>query len=290
MGKYYLKDLLLELFGEDYKIDRRLYGGMMNRSYLIVVNGDEKYLCYVPNGNANKMVDRQIEKDNTRIFESLGLTSKTIYFDFKRGIKVKEYIEGKSIDNLKEYDINKVSNLLHRIHDSKRLAPNDYNPFARLGIYENMALDYAPETNAYRRLKDFLAVNYSTLQVKHKVLSHNDFQKSNILCDEDGEYCIIDFEFVGNNDEVYDIAAFANGSLEEGEELLKVYFNGNPPLTAWRRFYLWRIFISLQWSCFATIKHYSNEGKAHKFNFLLVRDHFLEIGNQAKEKFEKLPK
>lgn len=288
MKQYILNDLLKEIFGEDHKILSRLYGGMMNRSYLILVNGDEKYLCYVPNGTANQMVNRQLELDNTRIMEGLGVTSRTIYFDLDRGIKIKEYIEGNSLDHLENYDINKVSDLLHRIHDSKKLAPNDYEPFKRLGLYENMLLKLGKESNDYRYLKDFLAVNSGELQMKHKVFSHNDFQKSNILEDEDGEYCVIDFEFVGNNDEVYDIAAFANGSLEEGEELLKTYFNHKVPLSAWKRFYLWRIFISLQWSCFAMIKHYGGEGKDHNFDFSAVSNHFLNIAKQAKEKYEKL--
>lgn len=288
MKKYYLKDLLLELFGEDYKIESRLFGGMMNHSYVLLVDGDTRYVCYVPNGSANKLVNREIEQDNTKIMEDLGLTSKTIYFDLRRGIKIKEYIEGQSLDYLPEYDINKVSDLLHCIHDSKRLAPNDYQPFARLGEYENMMLQYGPEPVSYRKLKDFMAVNYKEMQVKHKVFSHNDFQKSNIVVDNEGRYNIIDFEFCGNNDEVYDIAAFANGCLEDGEKLLKVYFNDNPPLTAWKRFYLWRIFISLQWTCFAITKHYQNEGKVHKVDFLKVADHFLTIAKQAKAKYEKL--
>lgn len=291
MKRYYLKDLLQELFGEDYKIESRLYGGMMNRSYVILVHKDERYVCYVPNGNANLLVDRQIEKDNTKIIEDLRLTSKTIYYDLNRGIKVKEYIEGKSLDHVDDYDINKVSNLLHCIHDSKRLAPNDYQPFHRLGIYENMALKYGPESYDYRKLKDFIATHFKEMQVKHKVLSHNDFQKSNILLDnENDDYAVIDFEFMGNNDEIYDIACFANNSLEEGEKLLKAYFNNKPPLTAWKRFYLWRIFISLQWSCFATMKHYQNEGEAHNFNFLAVSEHFINIGKQAQQKYELLTK
>ena len=265
-------------------MDGRLYGGMMNVSYLINAN-DKQYVVYIPNGKANKLVDRPVELENTKNFESLNLTSPTIYFDTVRGIKIKEYIPGLSLNKVITYDVKKVAELLHRIHDSKRLAPNDYRPFDRLSHYENRALQYGPETNDYRKLKDFLTIKSQDLVNKHKVFSHNDFQKSNIILGTDENYYIVDFEFAGNSDEVYDIAAFANDSLEEGEALLEAYFNNKVPKSARKRFYLWRIFISLQWHVTAIAKHYQNEGRATRINFLKVADHFINIAKEAQEKY-----
>lgn len=285
---YYVKDLLTKEFGENYKIIGRLMGGMMNVSFVVEDEDGEKFVVYLPNGYANKLVDRELERENTKTMSDLNLTGKVVYFDTILGIKIKEYIEGTSLNKCEEYDVQKVADLLHCIHDSKKLAPNDYHPFARLAIYENRALKYAKETNAYRKLKDFLAVHSKELINKHKVFSHNDFQKSNIIKGEDGKYYIIDFEFCGNNDEVYDIAAFANDRLEDGEQLLEAYFNYHVPNSARKRFYLWRIFISLQWHVTAIAKHYMNEGENTAINFLAVADHFINIAQQAEAKYNKL--
>ena len=52
-----------------------------------------------------------------------------------------------------------------------------------------------------------------------------------------------------------------------------------------RRFYLWRIYISLQWYLVAIVKHYRGEGKTHGFDFLSVANHFL---NNALTAYKRL--
>ena len=284
MNRIYLKDILTKVLGEGYVLESRIYGGMMNISYIVRDSKGKKYIIYLPNGKANKLVNRKLEEENSKIISDLGLTSKFVYFDTKRGIKIKEYIEGVSLDKIdaSEIDYQKVADLLHLLHDSKKYAQEDYHPFDRLANYENKALSFQKESNDYRELKDFLS-----LSSQEKVFSHNDYQKSNILKGEDGKYYVIDFEFAANNDPIYDIAAFANGTIEDGEKLLVCYFN-NPTREQYQRFYLWRIFISLQWHNVAIAKHYQKEGKEASFNFLAVAKFFLDLAKKAEEKFLSL--
>ena len=289
MNRVYLKKILTEVLGEGYVLESRIYGGMMNISYIVRAKNDKKYVVYLPNGKANKLVDRVLEEENSRILSDLGLTSKFIYFDTVRGIKIKEYIEGTSLDKLppEEIDYQKAADLLHLIHDSKKLAKEDYHPFDRLAIYENKAIGFRKESNDYRILKDFFSNHTNLLASREKVFSHNDYQKSNIIKGSDGKYSVIDFEFAANNDPIYDIAAFANGTIKDGEELLKCYYN-NPTKEQFKIFYLWRIFISLQWHNVAIAKHYQKEGKETSFNFLVVAKFFLDLAKEAQYKFESL--
>ena len=289
MNRVYLKDILTKVLGEGYVLESRIYGGMMNISYIVRDSKGKKYVIYLPNGKANKLVNRKLEEENSKIISDLGLTSKFVYFDTKRGIKIKEYIEGVSLDKIdaSEIDYQKVADLLHLLHDSKQYAQEDYHPFDRLANYENKALSFQKESNEYRELKDFLSTHMNILSSQEKVFSHNDYQKSNILKGEDGKYYVIDFEFAANNDPIYDIAAFANGTIEDGEKLLVCYFN-NPTKEQYQRFYLWRIFISLQWHNVAIAKHYQKEGKEASFNFLMVAKFFLDLAKKAEEKFLSL--
>ena len=117
-------------------------------------------------------------------------------------------------------------------------------------------------------------------------MSHNDAQRSNIVKDENDNYFLIDFEFVGNNDEIYDIATFGNGKVEEGRKLLDYYFE-NPSIDEIKRYYLWRIYVSLQWYNVAIVKHFRGEGKAHGFNFLDVASFFLNNANDAYKGYQK---
>ena len=289
MNRIYVKDILHKVFKDDYQITSRLYGGMMNVSYLIEDQYARKYILYIPNGKANKLVNRPNERKNQQIAYNLGITSRNLYFDELRGIKINDFINGVSLDKY-EGTINyqKVADLLHILHSSKELCPNDYNPLQRFINYEKKALSFQRLSARYYKARDFF-FTYVPFLEEHfeKVASHNDFQKSNIIVDDNGNYHVIDFEFAGNNDPIYDISAFGNNSVDEGEELLKAYFV-KPTEIEWKKYYLWRVFISMQWFLVAITKHYQKEGKATGFNFMSVAEYFLLNAEEAKRRFERL--
>ena len=276
-----LEALLKSIFKDKAEIVSPLVGGMMNQSYIVSSNG-KKYVLYVSTEQANEMVDRPLERDNQKIIIDLGLTSKNVYFDTDKGIKVNEYIEGSSLDKLDSFDAEKVAALLKKMHNSKILSNEDYHPFERFIAYEDEANEYESERSKdYKILRTVLFNNKEFLESQKLVLCHNDAQKSNIVRDLQGNYYLIDFEFMGNNDPVYDIATFGNGLVKEGYEVLVKYFNGIPTRDEKRRYYLWRIFVSLQWHNVAIVKHYRGEGATHGFNFLDVAAFFLSNAKDA---------
>lgn len=278
--------LIKKVLGNDAKVIAPLLGGMMNQSFIVESN-NKKYVLYISTKQANEMVNRPLEKQHIDIIHSLNITSRNIYFDAQNGIKINEYIEGSSIDKISQFDYQKVALLLKKLHSSKTLSPVDYLPFKRFEEYENEAKEYLTVFQEnYLELKEYLLSYKEYLMGQKKVLSHNDAQRSNIIKSDDNKYFIIDFEFVGNNDEIYDIACFGNSQVEEGYELLMNYFDIDElDDDKIRRFYLWRIYISLQWYLVAIVKHYRGEGKTHGFDFLSVANHFL---NNALTAYKRL--
>ena len=281
-----INSLITKVLGEGSKVEAPLLGGMMNMSYIVKDKNNKRYVLYISTEQANEMVDRPLEKEHQKIIYDLGITSKNIYFDTEKGIKINEFIEGTSIDKINEFDYQKIAELFHKLHSSKTLSKVDYNPFRRfIEIYEKEANSFSKEKNFdYLFLRNFLFLYQHDLEKQPRVLSHNDGQRSNIVRDENGNYFLIDFEFVGNNDEIYDIATFGNGDVKEGRKLLDYYF-GNPNKDQIKCYYLWRIFVSLQWYNVAIVKHYRGEGKAHGFDFLKVAQFFLD---NAKEAYKSL--
>lgn len=280
-----MEELLSKIFNKKAEVISPLVGGMMNKSF-IVSSDNKKYVLYISTEQANEMVDRQLEKDNQKLIIDLGLTSKNVYFDVEKGIKVNEYIEGASLDKCDSYDSKKVASLLKKMHTSGKLSRDDYQPFKRFIAYENEAKTFQSDLGEeYKTLREELFANKDFLESQKLVLCHNDAQKSNIVKDLNDNYYLIDFEFMGNNDPIYDIGTFGNGLVSEGYQLLLDYFDGNPTIDEERRYYLWRIFISLQWHNVAIVKHYRGEGKTHGFNFLAVADFFL---NNAKDAYKGL--
>ena len=280
--------LVKEIFGEQAKIISPLVGGMMNQSFIIESN-NKIYVLYISTEQANEMVDRPLEKANQKIIYDLGLTSKNVYFDVDKGIKANEFIEGNSLNNVNSFNSKKVAALLKEMHSSNKLSRDDYQPFKRFIAYENEANSFLPNRdNDYQTLRKAIFDNKDFLESNKLVLCHNDAQKSNIVVDQNDNYYLIDFEFMGNNDPIYDIATFGNNVVEEGYQVLCDYFNGNPTTNEKKRYYLWRIFVSLQWHNVAIVKHYRGEGKTHGFNFLDVASFFLENAKTAYKYFQQL--
>ena len=268
---------------------RKLLGGMMNNSLVLEDENKKKYVLYLPTVQANEMVDRELEKENQSICINLGITSDNFYFDVDSGIKINEFIEGYSLNNIDDCDYEKVANLLKKLHASEKLSKKDYDPFTRLENFESERRSLGfNDTPEYSQIAENLYKNREYLTKDKLVLSHNDFQKSNIIKDINNNYFVIDFEFMMNNYEVYDIACFGNGLVEEGHELLKTYFKDNLTVDLERKYYLWRVFVSLQWYNVAIIKHIRGEGATHKMDFSKVADHFFSNALEAYNSYLKL--
>ena len=280
-----IQNLIDKILGEGSEIVSPLVGGMMNVSYIVKDKSNKKYVLYISTEQANEMVDRPLEKEHQRIVYELGITSKNIYFDTEKGIKINEFIEGSSIDKVDAFDYSKVASIFKALHNSIMLSREDYSPFERFeGTYEKEALSFQKEVSPlYKELRDFLFSQKDYLQSQRKTLCHNDAQKSNIVRSSDNNYYFIDFEFMGNNDPIYDVACFGNGLVSEGRKLLEEYCDHNPNQEQIKRYYLWRVYISLQWYNVAITKHYRGEGEKHGFNFLDVAAHFL---NNAKDAYD----
>lgn len=280
-----IESILKSVFPNGAKVVSPLVGGMMNQSY-IVESDDKKYVLYISTEQANEMVDRQLEKDNQKMIIDLGLTSKNVYFDVASGNKINEYIDGHSLNNIDSFDAKKVAALLKAMHQSGKKSREDYHPFERFIAYENEANSFEKERkDDYKLLRSTIFENRSFLESQPLALCHNDAQKSNIVKDNHDRYYLIDFEFMANNDPIYDIATFGNNVVSEGFEVLEQYFDGHPSKDEKRRYYLWRIFVSLQWHNVAIVKHYRGEGKTHGYDFLAVAAFFL---NNAKDAYKGL--
>lgn len=263
----------------------RLQGGMMNKSQIIELDG-KKYVWYTPTAQANEMVDRMLEKSNIDKVYPLGITAKNLVF-YPDGMKINEFIEGKSLNLIDEFDTKKVAELLHKLHDSNVLSDKDYLPFVKVENYikEVESLNIKLDEDFYILYKDIN--NKRDLLEKQKVtICHNDFQRSNIIKTPNNEYYMIDFEFMMNNDPIFDIAAFGNNDVKEGYELLEDYFDvlDENKIT---RFFYWRMLLSLQWYLVALIKDKKGEGKEHGFDFYQVAQFFLNNAKNAKQMYSE---
>ena len=190
------ESLIKSVLSPDAFVISPLMGGMMNESCIVSSLG-KKYVLYISTEQANEMVNRPLERDNQALVYSLGITSKNVYFDVQKGIKINEFIEGSSLDKISQYDLKKVAKLLQILHNCEKLSKDDYHPFTRFVAYENEAKEFIKEQDIeYLKLREIVFNNKDFLESQKLVLCHNDAQKSNIVKSIDDKYYLIDFEFI----------------------------------------------------------------------------------------------
>ena len=269
-----------------YKIDCRLLGGISNYTY-VIKHCREKLTVRIPGENCELFTNREEEKVGLDIFESLNLTNKTVYFDVNSGIKISKYIEGVSLNETNERHYEEVAQILHKIHDNSIKCDIDYNPFMRLDTYESYLNqdknyindEYLDTKNKFLKYKEYL-------ESQKKVFCHNDSQPSNFIYNGK-ELKIVDFEFIGNNDCLYDIACYGNIDFNDALKLLEVYddkTNWNDKL---KRLNLWRAFQCLQWYLVASFKDLSGMSETLKINFKDVASMFLNLSKKHLSESEK---
>lgn len=263
------------------KIKERLLGGMSNYTYVIEVK-DKLYTLRILGEGANLFVCREKEEYNLNVVKDLGITNETIYFNQESGVKIANYIEGKPLQTIDYEILKQVSQIFHKIHDSGLLAKTDFGLEERLNDYEKYVKVIDPK---YFKLKKWWQeLYYNKYQNNQKVFCHGDGQKSNFIVTKDKLY-IVDFEFSGNEDPIFDIAVFGNNNFDDALNLLPIYLNRKANKEEIDKLHFYRMQQALQWYSVASFKEESGMSTKLKIDFKAVALHYL---NEAKLHYKAL--
>ncbi len=266
---------------EEIELLDRLKGGMSNSNYVIKIN-DHLYTFRIPGKNAFAFVDRAIEQQTLDLIKPLAIDGNLlIHLEQNTGYKISHYVEGTALMTLdpSEY-YHKAAQVLKKLHHSNLKAQNDYAPFDRIQKYEKLVetegIHHKP--NYYDILQRFLAFK-PFLETFPKTLCHNDSQPSNFIVRPDGSLLLVDWEFGGNNDPLYDIACFGNNDFKFAIGLLPVYLGRTPDKTEWLRLYLWRTFQCLQWHNVALYKEAIGLSQELHLDFKAIAEAYIVKAN-----------
>jgi len=266
---------------DNVAILHRLSGGMSNYTYVVSVGGAKK-VVRIPGENAEKFVDRHIERQNLQIIEQITPIPKTEYFNETNGIKITPYVEGTSLHLTDDFDFREIARILRSLHEKGRIAVNDYDPYGRLELYERYAKEVGHRHEAdYYRVKEHFYRYVPYLKSFPLTLCHGDAQRSNFVKQSDGTIFLVDYEFCGNNDLYYDIACFGNREIELGYALLEVYFDRPVTDEDKHHFLLWHAFQALQWHNVAWFKHLTGLSEKLGFDFSLVAKKYLKSADDS---------
>jgi thiamine kinase-like enzyme/choline kinase/predicted transcriptional regulator len=260
--KGYLTEAL-EIENDDIQ-DIQAFGGMTNKNYKVLIN-DKEYVLRIPGNGTEQMINRKEEMVNSSIASELGIDTDIIYFNADTGVKITELISnaetltGKTAK--RQDNMVLTTDLLRKLHNSGESMANDFNVFEKISNYENLMIEVKGQPyEHYEEVKKQVLRLKEVYQGMNITLSpcHNDLVPENLVKSGSEKLYIIDWEYAGMNDPMWDVAAISiecEFSAEEEELFLSLYLQENViPLEIQKRVLMNKIFQDMLWTIWTIIK------------------------------------
>lgn len=246
-----------------------IIGGMTNLNYLVEVD-EQRYVVRLPGNGTSSFINRAQELRNLELGSALGINPELIYFNVNNGMKITQEIQGaKTIakEELNQALLEKVAKTFRILHDSEEVMTNQFTLFTTMDDYESLALqansDFYDGFSEVKQEVEELKAEYSKMLVK-QTPCHIDPACSNFLVNQDGNIYLIDWEYGGMFDPLWDVAAFsleAGLTLEKEMSFYHLYFQRAIHEDEARRLLIHQIFQDYLWSLWTLFK----EGNGDNF-------------------------
>lgn len=275
-------DFLKNQYGEINRVTK--IGGMTNTNYKL--DFDNKSLVIrIPQKNTKQMINRVDEKINSYLAYKANVDESFLFIDDVSGIKISKFLGNgemltpKSAKKSKNMEM--VIKLLKKLHGSNIEFNNIFNPFDMIQKYEYIFMEQNKQMfKGYAKLKKDVFEYKNVIQALDiKLVScHNDTVPENFILNN-GKLNLIDWEYSGMNDYIWDLAAHileCGFSKTEEEQFLKLYFNDQViDDNILFRINLYKVMQDLLWSIWTKIK--MNQGEDLK-EYFEMRYKRVEIG------------
>ena len=253
-----LKALLNEVFGDDEWKEIKRLGGMTNHSYKITRIDGQEYLVRIPGDGTEEMINRIDERKSTELGCKLGIDSELLYFS-DDGRKVMRFIHNPQPMNeevmKRKENLLQAAEIFHRLHTCGVDTGVRFEVFEMAHLYEKIIRDGGVELYPdYDQVKNTV-MNIKTEVDKDgeapKVPCHNDSLMGNWVLDGDGRLYLIDWEYSGMNEAMWDLSCLsieADYSLKDDNELLKAYYGREATVEERKRFVAAKLYVDYLWT------------------------------------------
>ena len=253
-----LKDLMKLVFGDDEWKEIVRLGGMTNHSYQIIRNDGQEYLARIPGEGTEKMINRLDERKSTELACKLGIDSDLIYFG-DDGRKVMKFIHDprpmtEEIMRRKE-NLVQAAEIFHRLHTGGIDTGVRFEVFEMADLYERIIReagvelysDYEIVKNTVMTIKTMVDRNGETA----KVPCHNDSLMGNWVLNGDGKLFLIDWEYSGMNDAMWDLSCLsieADFTEQNDHDLLVAYLGREAAIDEKKYFIAAKLYVDYLWT------------------------------------------
>lgn len=240
-------------------------GGMTNKNFLVSVC-NKKYILRVAGAGTKDIINRCSEKINTLKASVFGIAKDLIYFNEENGIKISEYIEKTETLTRKTSKEKKnlllTSKLLKKLHTENIKFENTFNVFDEIEKYENLIKNknilYEKYTNYLENRKFIFSLKNILENIGITITAcHNDAVPENFIKIKEKDIFLIDWEYSGMNDPMWDLATHSlesNLTLYEEKIFLQSYFDSDIKEENILRIEIYKILQDFLWSIWTILK------------------------------------
>jgi thiamine kinase-like enzyme len=238
------------------------------------------YTLRLPGKDTYEYVDRAAEEHNARIMAAAGVNAQVLYFDTTDGTMLSEFVAGVNMTETRFRDEleapARVALALKRVHRLGPVFKSRFHVFAMIDIYlgilrklgASLPEDYhdvEQGARAVRRALDASPVPLSPC--------HNDPWPGNLL-DAGGRLYIIDWEFSGMNDPMWDLGDLsveAGFEPEQDRVMMEAYYGADAPPALYSRLALYKALSDFLWALWGLIQHANDNPRNDFLTYALGR-------------------
>lgn len=262
-----IKERLTSILDVNYDEIKNIapFGGMTNKNYKITLANNDEYVLRIPGNGTDEMINRSFEKVNSFEASKLGIDSPLIYFNEQSGVKISRLIRNAETLNPKtakwEENMILTSGVLRKLHQSDITMPNVFHIYEQILQYETLVdKNHGKYFDGYEETRKHVMEIIDMFEKMNVPFTpcHNDTVPENFVKEGDERIYLIDWEYSGMNDPMWDLAAHSLecGFTEEEEELfLSHYFIDSKVTSEIKlRILMNKIFQDFLWSIWTIFK------------------------------------
>ncbi|CAN5463718.1 phosphotransferase family protein [soil metagenome] len=250
------------LSGVDPNSATRL-AGLTNINYL-VTRGDDRFVVRLPGAGTSEYIDRAAENVAARSAAAAGVNAEVVFFDLTDGLMVTRFVDGAITMNAERFcdlaAVNRAGVALRKLHTTAAPFAIDFQLFSVIDEYKRLLAEKGaslPDGFAEAEVQTDATRHALEGGARPLVPSHCDPLCENFL-DTGERMVVIDYEYSGNNDPMWDLGDLSVEGLfgpEQDLALLRAYFGGEPPAHEVGRMVAYKAMCDLLWALWGVLQH-----------------------------------
>lgn len=237
-------------------------GGLTNHTYHVVMEDGREYAVRIPGDGTEKLIVRANERISTKLACDLDIDVQCLFFG-EDGSKVTDYIPNAvtmSADSLKEeIHIRQMAYIFQKLHTCGTDTGVPFEVFDMAMGYEKIIVE-----NKVAMYEDYHDIKETVMKIKAEIDNvcdikivpcHNDALCENwVMQGESGRMYLIDWEYAGMNDGIWDLA---DVSIEAGfdhsldKKFLEEYLGREIRDIDWKHFLANKLYVDFLWTLWA---------------------------------------